>query len=84
VLFDCFAALFLEPSNPHDPNAVRVEIDCRKVGYLARNDAEELGPALRQALGAQGDRLVRAVIQGREADCEGRGLGVSLYLEISR
>jgi hypothetical protein len=28
-----------EPDNPHDPNAVRVEIDGRKVGYLSRVDA---------------------------------------------
>ena len=33
------AMLIREPENPHDPNAVRVEIDDRKVGYLPREMA---------------------------------------------
>jgi hypothetical protein len=33
------AALVPEPDNPHDPNAVRVEIDGRYVGYLPRAEA---------------------------------------------
>jgi hypothetical protein len=42
VRFECFAALVLEPDNPYDSNAVRVEIDGRLVEYLSRADAEEL------------------------------------------
>jgi len=30
----CSAALVREPSNPHDTNAIRVEIDGKLVGYL--------------------------------------------------
>jgi hypothetical protein len=30
-----------EPDNPHDPNAVRVEVDGALVGYLPRDTAEE-------------------------------------------
>jgi hypothetical protein len=33
------ATLMPEPDNPHDPQAVAVHIDERRVGYLARNDA---------------------------------------------
>jgi len=33
------ATLVLEPSNPHDPNAVRVEIDGDLIGYLRRDNA---------------------------------------------
>ena len=33
------ARLRLEDDNPHDPQAVAVEIDGRKVGYLSRADA---------------------------------------------
>jgi hypothetical protein len=33
------AVLVLEDSNPHDPNAVRVEIENELVGYLSRDNA---------------------------------------------
>lgn len=35
----CEAEIMREPSNPHDPNAVVVLIDGRKVGYLQRGQA---------------------------------------------
>lgn len=38
---DCLASLVLERGNPHDSNAVRVEIDGSTVGYLSRSDAAE-------------------------------------------
>lgn len=46
----CSAALYLEPNNPHDRNAVRVEIDGATVGHVAR----DLAPIIRQELGALG------------------------------
>lgn len=36
------ATLILENDNPHDDNAIRVEISGRKVGYLSRSDAKSL------------------------------------------
>lgn len=33
------AVLLLDDANPHDPNAVRVEIDGALVGYLSRDNA---------------------------------------------
>ena len=44
----CQAVLELEPNNPYDPNAVRVSISNRKVGYLARDQAERVGAQMRE------------------------------------
>ena len=34
--------LIPEPTNPHDPNAIKVLIDGKPVGYLAKDDAQRL------------------------------------------
>lgn len=41
------AVLRLEPTNPYDSNAVRVEVGDRLVGYLSRPDALSYGSVLR-------------------------------------
>jgi len=41
--------LVLEPSNPHDPNAIRAEVSGMQVGYVAREIAAQLSPPLRRA-----------------------------------
>lgn len=41
------AVLVPEPTNPHDRNAVRVDVDGRPVGYLAREHALLYQPVLR-------------------------------------
>ncbi len=48
----CFIAahLVMESNNPHDKNAVRVDIDGLKVGHLSRADAK----AYRRLIGATG------------------------------
>jgi hypothetical protein len=66
---ECAAVLYLQPDNPHDPNAVRVEIQGSTVGYIAR----ELAPIMRQELGRlgikNGDRVgADAVILGGRID----------------
>jgi hypothetical protein len=83
VLFECFAELVPEPENPYDPNAIKVLIDGRKVGHLARSDAVELGPAIVAARQATGGGLCRAVIAGHK-DSETTNLGVFLHLDIQR
>jgi len=40
------AALVPHPSNEHDPNAVSVQIDGLLVGYLSRDEAKKVQPAL--------------------------------------
>ena len=39
-------ALVREPNNPHDPNAIRVEIGGLYLGYVPRNIAEDLAPQM--------------------------------------
>jgi hypothetical protein len=42
------AYLVPEPRNPHDANAVRVDIDQMPVGYLTKPTAAQLSPVLRR------------------------------------
>lgn len=44
--WECTATLVEEPTNRHDPNAVKVTIDGHTVGYLSRPDAEAYRRAL--------------------------------------
>ena len=46
VRHEAEAHLIPEPENEYDPNAVRVEIDGLKVGYLPRDLAPAWGPRL--------------------------------------
>jgi hypothetical protein len=39
-------ALVREPNNPHDPNAIRVEVGEYLLGYVPRVDARELAPLM--------------------------------------
>lgn len=43
------AVLQLEPTNTYDPNAVRVSIGDRKVGYLAREQAARVKEQMQEA-----------------------------------
>ena len=76
------AALEPEPSNPHDPNAIKVLVQDRLVGYLSRDDALRYGPAVR--LLREHDRVLvcDAVIGGRGPDAGTTNLGV--FLELPR
>ncbi len=76
------AALEPEPENPHDPNAIKVLVQGRHVGYLSRDDALRYGPAVR--LLREHDRVLvcDAVIGGRGPDAGTMNLG--LFLELPR
>ncbi len=54
---DHLATLVPEPQNRYDKNAIRVQIDRRRIGYLSRENALLYGPVIRWALG-QGRPLV--------------------------
>jgi hypothetical protein len=58
TLFHCLAELVPEPTNPQDPHAIMVAINGACVGYLSRQDAVTLGPAVRAAIKQQGKRRV--------------------------
>lgn len=83
VGFDCIAELVPEPTNPHDSNAVMVQIEGRCVGYLSRSDARTYGPAIIDGIREQGTGICRAYIAGR-ANGETANLGVWLHLDVSR
>ena len=75
------AVLVPEPENPHDPNAVKVLIESRHVGYLPREDAAAYGPTLAR-LGERG-RLgaCEAMVSGRGGGETGTSaIGVFLRL----
>jgi hypothetical protein len=60
------AYLVPEPKNPNDSNAVRVDIDEKKVGYLRRELAAVVSPALRRAkvVGIQAQARITAGFDG--------------------
>lgn len=37
------AALVREPNNPHDPNAVMVQVDGKHIGYVPKEASEDIG-----------------------------------------
>lgn len=78
VQCDCTALLVPQPSNPHDPNAVMVQVDAKLVGYLARADAVNYRALIREAL----PRFIHceARIAGRGPGSETSNLGVFLRL----
>lgn len=42
---DCNASLVPEPTNEHDPNAVRVEVKGILIGYVKRGSCSQIGRA---------------------------------------
>jgi hypothetical protein len=81
VRFDCTAVLVPEPSNPHDSNAVMVQVDAHLVGYLSRGDAVNYRSLIADAL----PRFIQceARIAGRGPGGETSNLGVFLRLPPS-
>lgn len=80
VRHECTAVLVLEPTNPYDPNAVRVEIKGQLVGYLSRQDAIGYGPYLRRLASDRQLPCCQALISGRGPGSETQNMGVFLYL----
>jgi len=75
------AVLATEPDNPHDPNAISVWIEERKVGYLCREDAEAYLPGLLTLQEKEGRHIaLLGVVTGGGIREDGPGfLGVWLY-----
>lgn len=72
VRLDKVATFVPEPENPHDPNAIAVQIDGRLVGYLSRDENRRwLDVVWDQSVGCE------AMIAGRRGTT---GLGVFLRL----
>jgi hypothetical protein len=77
--YECAARLVLEPDNPHDRFAVRVEVDGRRVGYLPRGSAKRFNKRLR-AMAEQGQPAICMAFIGRSEDAGHSNLGINLRL----
>lgn len=74
------AMLYLEPKNPNDPNAIRVEINKATVGYIPRDMAAEIRIALKE-IGIKGGQRVGVdamIIGGRIGQSYGVWLDIDL------
>lgn len=80
VRFECVAVLSPEPTNPYDPNAVKVEIGGRLVGYLKRSDAVAYGQVVKDGAALGWYVGCEATINGHGAGGETLNRGVVLYL----
>jgi hypothetical protein len=80
VRCEVLAALVPEPTNEYDPNAVAVQVDGERVGYLSRGDALDYGPAV-QEFAARGKVIVcNARICGRGPGSDTANLGIFLHM----
>ncbi len=81
VAFECVAALTAEPTNPHDPNAVKVQVDAHHVGYLSRKDAILYHPIVDAASRLQIVVACNAYISAHDpADATTPDAGVFLHI----
>lgn len=80
VRFEVLAVLRPDPENPHDPNAVRVEIEGELVGYLSRDDAVAYRPLSKKLLSTGKVGRCEAMIAGRGGAGGTSNLGVFLRL----
>lgn len=76
--FECTAVLVLEPDNPHDPNAVMVQVEGRCVGYLSRHNARRFGPRVAKMV-EDGQPCICSAFIGRRDDGN-PNLGISLRI----
>lgn len=80
---ECRAVLVLEPTNPHDANAIRVEINGLVVGYIPRGYAPGMSDVIRRHAPA-GRSSVNALIVGGWQRSGGRegSFGVKLDIDV--
>src|SRR4051812_44790450 len=65
VRFRCRACLVAQPDNPHDPNAVAVQIGGHLVGHLSRREAPDWQPLVRTLAASGYLPTCEAMIAGR-------------------
>jgi hypothetical protein len=74
------AVLVPEPDNPHDPNAIAVQIDGRLVGYLSRNENPRWQDIVKTLGARDHSAAAEAMIAGRGPGGGTTNLGVFLRL----
>lgn len=82
VAMECRAQIALEPSNPHDPEALLVTINETKVGYLSHEDALRWRPVIKRAFwsGVHITCEAKIVARGPEDERQTENAGVILWL----
>lgn len=78
------ALLVLEPTNPYDSNAVRVEVDGLTLGYLSRHSAPAFRSMLRSRFGNADRAIASGIVRGgwyRGSDDQG-DFGVTLDVPL--
>lgn len=82
--YECQASLVPEPTNPHDPNAVRVTIGGLVVGYLRKPDAIRMNAAIRRARAsrAQASAIIVGGWSGRKGKRSEGHFGVRLDIDL--
>jgi HIRAN domain-containing protein len=76
----CVAVLMPEPNNPHDPNAVRVDISRKTVGYVARTEAKKIQEIILSIAPVAGIQCQAKIVGGwKDKDSEGH-FGVKLNI----
>lgn len=83
VRHNCEATLVLEDNNPHDSNAVRVEIGGLQVGHLPRSRAVKYRRLLSR-IGGQPAMSCAAVIVGGGRDRPNLGVWLDVDMRIPR
>lgn len=77
---DFRAVLVPEPENRHDPNAVKVLLNDRHVGYLPRAEAAAYRPMLERLAGRGRRGACEAMVSGRGGSSGTSNIGVFLRL----
>ena len=75
------AELVREPENPHDSDAVRVDVGGRTVGYIPRDEAPDFHPVIAALWGTGAPATCRATLTGGWARPDDRG-HIGLCLDI--
>jgi hypothetical protein len=76
------ACVLLENTNPYDPEAVRVDVDGRTVGYLSRTDARAYRRALESVGVAEGLACKGRIRGGWDRGQRDRG-HYGIYLDLA-
>jgi hypothetical protein len=82
VAVECIAELVPEPENPHDPNAIKVEVKGQCVGYLSRGVARRYGKRVREMRTAGQPTICDAFIGGLVEGSENPNLGITLKFPV--
>ena len=71
-------SLVREPRNPHDENAIKVTAEGLHIGYIGRDEAEGLAPAM-----DAGDRIEASIDALLEPEADWPNIGVRIKIVLT-